>query len=67
MLDWKQYITTNEDLLGGKPIIKDTRLSVEFILERLASGWEVAEILENYPNLSPESIQAVHAYTYEVV
>jgi uncharacterized protein (DUF433 family) len=48
-----------------KPIIKDTRLSVEFILERLANGWAEEDILENYPRLSKEAIQAIYAYTYE--
>ena len=37
MINWKEYITSNEDVLGGKLIIKETRLSVEFILERLAN------------------------------
>lgn len=65
MINWKEHITSNEDVLGGKPIIKETRLSVEFILERLANGWSEAEILENYPRLSKETIMAVYAYTYE--
>jgi uncharacterized protein (DUF433 family) len=65
MIDWKEYITTDENILAGKPIIKDTRLSVEFILERLANGWAEEDILENYPRLSKEAIQAIYAYTYE--
>jgi uncharacterized protein (DUF433 family) len=65
MIDWKEYITTDENILAGKPIIKDTRLSVEFILERLANGWGEEDILENYPRLSKEAIQAIYAYTYE--
>lgn len=65
MIDWKEYITTDENILVGKPIIKETRLSVEFILERLANGWTEEEILENYPRLSKEAIQAIYAYTYE--
>lgn len=65
MIDWKEYITTDENILVGKPIIKNTRLSVEFILERLANGWTEEEILENYPRLDKETIQAIYAYTYE--
>ena len=65
MLDWKEHITTDETILNGKPIIKGTRLSVEFILERLADGWTEAEILENYPNISIESLRAVYAYIYD--
>lgn len=65
MIDWKEYITTDENILVGKPIIKETRLSVEFILERLANGWTEEEILENYPRLSKNAIKAIYAYTYE--
>lgn len=65
MIDWKEHITSDKDILAGKPIIIGTRLSVEFILERLASGWTEKEILENYPKLSPESIKAVYSYAYE--
>jgi len=65
MMDWKEYITVDEDILAGKPIIKETRLSLELIFERLANGWTEAEILENYPNLNRESMQAVYSYAYE--
>ncbi len=65
MINWKEYITSNEDVLGGKLIIKETRLSVEFILERLANDWSEDEILENYPRLSKEAIMAVHSYACE--
>lgn len=63
--DWREHITTDPEILNGKPIIKETRLSVEFILERLANGWTEAEILENYPNLKIASIRAVYAYAYD--
>ena len=64
MIDWKQYIVADPQVLGGKPTIAGTRLSVELILERLADGWSEADILESYPNLTPEAIRTVHAYTY---
>ncbi|MEL6718951.1 MAG: DUF433 domain-containing protein [Bacteroidota bacterium] len=62
---WMQYITVDEEVLAGKPTIKGTRLSVEFLLERLASGWTEADILENYPRLNRAALQAVFAYVYD--
>lgn len=59
---WHTHITSNKEILLGKPIIKGTRISVELILELLASGWTEAQILESYPGLSNESIKAVFSY-----
>jgi uncharacterized protein (DUF433 family) len=58
-MNWKAYIETNDQILVGKPIVKGTRLSVEHIIGLLASGWTEQQILENYPRLSKESLQAV--------
>ncbi|MGA1874982.1 MAG: DUF433 domain-containing protein [bacterium] len=55
-------IVTNPKILGGKPIIKGTRLSVEFILELLASGMTIEEILEDYSHITSEDIYAVLEY-----
>ena len=65
MRNWKDHISINQGILVGKPHIKNTRISVEFILERLANGWSEEDILENYPRLSKEAIQAVFSYTQE--
>lgn len=65
MVNWKTYITTDEEVLLGKPHIKDTRLSVEFIVERLASGWTEEDLLENYPRLTKEALKAVFSYIYD--
>jgi uncharacterized protein (DUF433 family) len=51
-------ITINPDVLVGKPVIKGTRLSVEYILNLLAHGSTVEEILDEYPDLMHEDIQA---------
>ena len=55
-------ITVNPKILGGKPIIKGTRISVEFILELLASDVNENEILQDYPHLSKEDISACLRY-----
>ncbi len=57
-----ERITANKDILGGKPIIKGTRISVEFILELLASGVNETEILRDYPHLAKEDIKACLEY-----
>ncbi len=64
-MDWQAHIISDSKVLMGKPVIKGTRLSVEFILERLASGWTEQEVLENYPRLTRKDIQAIHTYAYE--
>jgi uncharacterized protein (DUF433 family) len=65
MVNWQDHITTNSEVLLGKPIIKDTRISIEFILERLANGWATDQLLENYPRLTSEDLKAVYSYAYE--
>lgn len=59
---FSERITTDPEILAGKPVIRGTRLAVEFILELLAAGQTVAEILENYPGLSREDILACLSY-----
>ncbi|MBL8825248.1 MAG: DUF433 domain-containing protein [Planctomycetia bacterium] len=50
-------IVTDPKMLGGKPFIKGTRISVEFILELVASGASVSEIVKNYPFLKEEAVR----------
>ena len=66
-MNWHEHIDADPAVLVGKPIIKGTRLSVDFLLGLLAEGWSEARILENYPQLSHESLQAVFAFTAEVM
>ncbi len=47
-MDWEERIVANPDVLVGKPVIRGTRIAVEFVLERLAAGWSAAEIAEQY-------------------
>ena len=49
-------IVIDEEICGGKPVIKGTRISVEFILELLSNGWSYDEILKNYPQLKKKDI-----------
>ena len=58
-IDWRKFIHSDPEILLGKPVVKGTRLSVEFILGLFAEGWTEQQVLENYPTLTTESIKAV--------
>lgn len=53
------------NVLVGKPIVRGTRLSVEFIVGLAAQGWTLAQLLENYPKLTEEDVRACFAYAQE--
>jgi len=61
-MNWKDHIISDKDVLIGKPTIIGTRISVAHIVNLLAQGWSEAQILENYPRLKKESLQAVFLY-----
>jgi uncharacterized protein (DUF433 family) len=61
-MSWQERIILDPGVLAGKPIIKGTRLAVEFFLELLAEGWSEADILRNYPGLTHEDLRACWAY-----
>jgi len=66
-MDWRERITADPDILVGKPIIKGTRIAVEFIIDLLARGWTAQQILKEYDHLTIEDIQACLAYAGELV
>ena len=57
-----QRIVCNPAVLGGKPCIKGTRISVEFILELMASGASRDDVVHAYPHLAPEDVEAALNY-----
>ena len=63
----QERIILDPTVLVGKPVIKGTRLAVEFIIELLAQGWAEPEILRNYPGLTREDIQACLSYASSVL
>ena len=62
MENWQDRIALDPQVLVGKPVVKGTRLAVEFIIDLLAQGWPEAEILRNSPGLTHEDVQACLAY-----
>ena len=66
-MNWQQRITVDPNVLVGKPIVKGTRISVEFVIDLLARGWTTEQILKEYDHLTPEDIQACLAYASEML
>lgn len=66
-MDWRDRITSNPEILVGKPVIKGTRISVELILGWLANGWSFDKIIEAYPHISREDILAALAFAAEMM
>jgi len=66
-MTWQGRIVFDPQILVGKPVIKGTRLAVEFIVDLLAQGWTEPDILRNYPGVTREDILACLAYAGEVL
>lgn len=64
---WQERITIDNGVLTGKPVIKGTRISVEFVIDLLARGWSKEEILEEYDHLRMDDVQACLAYASDVL
>jgi uncharacterized protein (DUF433 family) len=62
MKDWQEFISSDENILLGKPCIKGTSISVDLILELFSNEWSIADILESYPSLNAVQIKAVFLY-----
>ena len=66
-VNWEERIALDPGVLVGKPVIKGTRIAVEFIIELLAEGWNQEEILKNYPRLTREDILAALRWASETL
>ena len=66
-MGWEERIELNPEILVGKPVVRGTRLSVEFILDRLADGWTTGELIGKYPSLAEEDVFACLRYASGVV
>ena len=66
-MPWKKRIHIDPSILVGKPVIKGTRLAVEFVIDLLAQGWTEEQILQSYPGITHEDIQACLAYASAIL
>ncbi len=67
MKDWRNYIETKPEVLYGKPVIKNTRVPVDLLLEKLAQGESIEDLLKAYPRIKKEDISAALAFAAEMV
>lgn len=61
-MTWQDHIERRPGVMGGKPVVKGTRITVELILQRLGDGWTPAQLQESFPHLKPEHVRAAQAY-----
>jgi uncharacterized protein (DUF433 family) len=61
-MSWTDHIVVDPEIVAGKPVVRGTRLALEFILELLAAGQSEADITANYPGLTCDDIRACLAY-----
>ncbi|MEX2599909.1 MAG: DUF433 domain-containing protein [Dehalococcoidia bacterium] len=66
-MQWQERITTDPAVLVGKPVVKGSRLAVEFIIDLLAQGWSVDDVLQSYPGLTTDDVRACFAYASHVL
>ena len=65
-MNWQNYITVDPAICHGRACIKGTRVMVSVVLDNLAAGLSVDEIIKSYPPLTPQTIQAAMAYAAEL-
>lgn len=66
-MTWTDHIHADPRIAGGKPVIKGTRLAVDFILGLLAEGWSRDDLRTNYPQLTDDALRAVFAYAADAL
>ena len=66
-IDWRKHIHADPKIMGGKPVVRGTRITVELILEYIAEGAPESEILEAYDHLTEADIRAAVAFTHDIL
>jgi len=66
-MNWEGRIVIDPEILCGKPVVKGTRLAVEFVVDLLAQGWTAADVLKNYPGVTQDDVLACLAYASAVL
>ena len=64
---WQDHIHSDPEILGGKPVFRGTRYSVERVLKLLGAGWNAEQIAEEYPGIEPHHIQAAASFAAELL
>lgn len=61
-MEWRDHIRSDTKILSSKPMVRGTRLSVEFLLRLFAAGWTEEHVLDNYPSLKREDLLGVFTF-----
>ncbi len=66
-MEWRDLIYSNPEIGGGKPIFRDSRFKVSFVLDLMAAGWPFERMVEEYPGLRPEFLPAAAAFAADMM
>ena len=66
-MNWRERIVADPKVLVGKAVIKGTRISVELVMDLMARGYTPAQVLQQYPHLVADDLQACLCYAAEVL
>ncbi len=66
-MNWKDHIHSDPEIGFGKPIFRDTRIKVEFVLKLMAEGWAAPQMAEEYPGIQPVHLLAAAAFAAEMM
>jgi uncharacterized protein (DUF433 family) len=65
--DWRDLVHSDPAILKGRPVLRGTRISVEFVLNLLSGGWSEADILRKYPHLSSAGVRAALGFAHDML
>ncbi|HPJ36780.1 MAG TPA: DUF433 domain-containing protein [Spirochaetota bacterium] len=66
-MNYKEKICISPDIMLGKPVIRGTRITVEFIIKKMSEGMEIDDIISEYPPVQKDDIMACLAYSADVI
>ena len=66
-MDWREHIYSNPNIYGGKPIFRNSRITVEMVLDLIGAGWSVDQMADEYPGILPVYIPAAGAFAAEMI
>ncbi|MBX9857977.1 MAG: DUF433 domain-containing protein [Sphingomonas sp.] len=66
-MNWRDHIHSDPKIGFGKPIFRDTRIKVEFVLKLIAAGWSAEQMAEEYPGIVPEHLRAAAAFAADMM
>lgn len=66
-MNWRDVIHSDEGILGGKPVFRGTRYTVERVLKLMGAGWDAGRIADEYPGIEPQHLQAAASFAADLV